>query len=122
MTGKRKRDTSVVSRSNNSDDACPSPPSTADNAQDVFRKYFEAQFAPLDLPAARPGGSNSEDEEEEDDDSAASEMDEQWDGVSEDESDEDVVEVVEHTDTRATDDRMDKKAFKAFMVSIYCTF
>jgi hypothetical protein len=123
MTGKRNRDTSVVSRSNNSDDASPSPPLTADNAQDVFRKYFEAQFAPLDLPATRPtGGSNSEEEEEEDDDSEGSEMDEQWDGVSDDESDEDVVEVVEHTDTRATDDRVDKKAYKAFMVSIYYTF
>ncbi|KAJ5191358.1 uncharacterized protein N7498_010343 [Penicillium cinerascens] len=116
MTGKRKRDTSVVSRSKKTGDASPSPPPPADNAQDIFRKYFEAQFAPLDLPATpATGNSNSEEDEEEDEDSEGSEMDEQWDGVSEDESDEDVVEVVEHTDTRATDDRMDKKAFKAFM-------
>lgn len=119
MTGKRKRDTFVVSRSKKTDDASPSPPPPADNAQDIFRKYFEAQFAPLDLPATRAtGNSNAEEDEEEGEDSEGSEMDEQWDGVSEDESDEDVVEVVEHTDTRATDDRMDKKAFKAFMVSI----
>lgn len=119
MTVKRKSDISVVSRSKKTDDTSPSPPPPADNAQDIFRKYFEAQFAPLDLPNPRAtGNSNSEEYEEEYGDSEGSEMDEQWDGVSEDESDEDVVEVVEHTDTRAADDRMDKKAFKAFMVSI----
>lgn len=117
MVGKRKRDTSVVSRANKTVKASPSPP-PADDAQDVFRKYFEAQFAPLDLPdKPSTGGSKVEEESEEDDDNEGSEMDEQWDGVSEDESDEDIVEVVEHTDIRATDDRMDKQAYKAFMVS-----
>lgn len=120
MIGKRKRETVVASRSTKADGPIPSPP-PADNAQDVFRKYFEAQFEPLDLPARAVSESDSEDGDSEndgDDDSEVSESgEEDWSGVSEHESEDNKVEVIEYKDARLEPDaRMDKKARKAFMV------
>ncbi|CAG8407295.1 unnamed protein product [Penicillium salamii] len=116
MVVKRKRETTVVSKPKAKED---SPP-PVDNAQDVFRKLFEAQFEPLDLPAPTAKvakTSNSDDEDEDDDDEeddSGSEGD--WDGMSDVSDESNQVEVVEHTDTRAAPtDRMDKKTWKAFM-------
>lgn len=115
MVGKRKRETAVVSRSIKTKEASPPP---ANDAQDIFRKYFEAQFEPIeaDVPSKRDAEqAESGDEHIDDDDDEISEPDSDWDGVSE--SDEDnVVEVVEHKDA-SFDDLMDKKARKAFMVN-----
>ncbi|KAJ5574121.1 uncharacterized protein N7459_008548 [Penicillium hispanicum] len=119
MVGKRIRDTAVMSRSTDTDE--PSPP-PANNAQDVFRKYFEAQFQPLDLPLARPANDGESDEQEDSDSDGEdenSDMDSDWDGLSEADDDENEVEVIEHKEARvAPEDLIDKKARKAFMVCI----
>ena len=115
MVVKRKRETTVVSKPKAKED---SPPAV-DNAQDVFRKLFEAQFEPLDLPAptAKAAKPSNSDEDEEDDDSDDSGSEGDWDGMSDISDESNQVEVVEHTDARAAPaDRMDKKAWKAFMV------
>jgi hypothetical protein len=118
MVVKRKRDTSVVSRSKKTED--PSPPPT-DNAQDIFRKYFEAQFEPIEAAPAQPAEeSESEDDdeeydEEEDDDDMGSE--DGWDGVSDDDEEDHRVEVVEHKDANENEDElMQKQLRKAFLV------
>lgn len=119
MIGKRKRETTVASRSRKTDDSPSPPPAAADNAQDIFRKYFESQFEPLDLPPPRPTEGLSSEDEGDEDDSDVSESEEEWGGASDedDEGEDGNVEVVEYKDTRMTPDlKMDKKARKAFMV------
>ena len=120
MVLKRKRDTSVVSRSKKSEETSPQrTDNAADNAHDLMRKYFESQFEPLDLPSKSTNDSDSEelDDDDEDDDEDMSGLEEDdWDGMSEDE-DSPQVEIIEHKDAQRTDDKIDKKAYKAFMVS-----
>ena len=118
MVGKRKRDTSVVWRSEKFEESPPPPPG---NAQDVFRKYFEAQFQPLEQFARRGSDDDSPSSAEDDDDKDNEDLDSNsdWDGLSEADSDENQVEVVEHKEVRITpEDMMDKKARKAFMVCV----
>jgi hypothetical protein len=113
MVVKRKRETTVVSKPQAKED---SPP-PVDNAQDVFRRLFEAQFEPLDLPGPTAKSTNSDDENEDDDDSDLSGSEGDWDGMSDISDESNQVEVVEHTGTYAAPtDRMDKKTWKAFMV------
>lgn len=119
MIGKRKRDTSVVSRSTTVEEES-NPPTTADASyHDVFRRYFEAQFQPLELPRG-PASRDTENEEENEDssdESQGSESGSEWGGISEAEDGNNQVEVVEHKSSSAkTDDMTDKKARKAFMV------
>ncbi|KAJ5603201.1 hypothetical protein N7537_006157 [Penicillium hordei] len=113
MVVKRKRETTVASKPKTKED---SPP-PVDNAQDVFRRLFEAQFEPLDLPAPTAKSTNSAGEENEDeDDSDLSGSEGDWDGMSDISEESNHVEVVEHTDVYAApEDRMDKKTWKAFM-------
>ncbi|KAF4764091.1 hypothetical protein N7455_010446 [Penicillium solitum] len=112
MVVKRKRETTVVSKPKAKED---SPP-PVDNAQDVFRRLFEAQFEPLDLPASTAKSTNSDEENEDDDDSDLSGSEGDWDGMSDISDESNQVEVVEHTDAYAApEDRMDKKTWKAFM-------
>ncbi|OQD65927.1 hypothetical protein PENPOL_c005G10367 [Penicillium polonicum] len=112
MVVKRKRETTVVSKPKAKED---SPP-PVDNAQDVFRRLFEAQFEPLDLPASTAKSTNSDEENEDDDDSDISGSEGDWDGMSDISDESNQVEVVEHTDAYAApEDRMDKKTWKAFM-------
>ncbi|KAJ5099363.1 hypothetical protein N7532_006364 [Penicillium argentinense] len=112
MAGKRKRETAVVSRSKKSEEASPPP---ADNAQDIFRKYFEAQFEPIEVAPVKPVD-ESESEDDEDDEEGSDFSGEEWDGVSEEDEDENRVEVVEHRDaSTAGDEMMDKLARKAFL-------
>lgn len=123
MVGKRKRDTSVVSRATKTEDE--DPPTTADvSPHDVFRRYFEAQFQPLELPGG-PVARNTEegesagDEDEDEDEGADEESDSgsEWSGISETKTGNNKVEVVEHKDSSTkADDITDKKARKAFMV------
>ncbi|KAL5362749.1 hypothetical protein BJX96DRAFT_166905 [Aspergillus floccosus] len=119
MIGKRKRDTSVVSRSTTKRDKgdSPAPPDTS--AQDVFRKFFEAQFQPLEVPKRQATGTDVSDEEEEDEDDA-SEGDctgSEWDGLSGDEEATNAVEVISYADSSKTEAPLDKKARKAFMTA-----
>lgn len=119
MAGKRKRETAIVSRSTKTKETSPPP---ASDAQDIFRKYFEAQFEPIedDVPSKRDAvESDSGDEDNFEDDDDISEPDSDWDGLSGESDEEHVVEVVEHKDASlGAKDLMDKKARKAFMV--YC--
>lgn len=119
MVGKRKRDTSVVSRSTTVDEEEKPPTTTDASAHDVFRKFFESRFLPVELRSA-PVSHDTEEPEGEDDenDSEESESGSEWSGISEPEDKGNTVEVVEHTDSTAkADDVVDKKARKAFMVS-----
>ncbi|KAJ5833327.1 hypothetical protein N7474_001638 [Penicillium riverlandense] len=108
MIGKRKRDTAVKLKA--PEESSPPP---ADNAQDVFRKYFEAQFKPLDLPSVQTANDeDSEDLSQEDELVSESE----WSGLDDGDDKEPRVQVVEHKNVRVDpDDIMDKKARKAFM-------
>ncbi|PYH89522.1 hypothetical protein BO71DRAFT_336503 [Aspergillus ellipticus CBS 707.79] len=114
MVGKRKRDAAVVSRATTTSEDESTPQPTADASyQDVFRKFFEAQFQPLEvakLPIARDDESE---EESDDEDLEGSGSDAEWGGVSDEEVNE--VEVVEHQDVK--EQEMDKHARKVFMSS-----
>lgn len=79
-------------------------------AQEVFRRHFEAQFQPL--PEVEKVKVVEEEEEEEYDD-AEEEEESEWDGISEDENE---VRVVEHTDSYARMAAMSKEQLKSFMV------
>lgn len=122
MAGKSKREVSVSSRSAQKEEASPPPPG---NAQDIFRKYFEAQFEPLDLPASQQTGSaeTSEDDDSEGDLEMEETGDSDWDGLSGDDEGDNKVEVIEHKDAQViSDELMDKKARKAFLVSFAYSF
>jgi hypothetical protein len=114
MVLKRKRETTVISKPKAKEDTPP----LVDNAQEIFRKLFEAQFEPLDLPAPTAKATKPSDvDEDEEDDSDVSGSEGDWDGMSDISDESNQVEVVEHTDARAApEDRMDKKTWKAFMV------
>lgn len=116
MIGKRKRDTAVASRSSKTEDEeQTSTVPAASSAHDLFRKFFEAQFEPLELPGGQINR-EQESQEDEQDYSDVSELGSEWDGVSE-EGEGNQVEVVEYQD-RTTKEKeiLDKKARKAFMV------
>ena len=119
MVGKRKRDASVVSRSTKTEEQDTSIPTTpTDVSHDLFRKFFESQFEPLDVPGGQVSREPESEEDNDDGESEESEGDDsEWDGIT---GDEGKVEVVEHQDssTRA-DGPLDKKARKAFMVCVY---
>ncbi len=52
------------------------PPDDQDELQAIFRRHFEAQFKPLDLPKKRPRPIDPVVEDTDDDQS-------EWDGISE---------------------------------------
>lgn len=120
MVGKRKRETTIVSRSAETKEASPPP---ANDAQDIFRKYFEAQFEPIehDVPSKRVAEeSDSGDEDHIEDDDDISEPDSDWHGLSGGGEKDNAVEVVEHKDASlGANDLMDKQARKAFMVDTH---
>ncbi|PWY85724.1 hypothetical protein BO94DRAFT_467314 [Aspergillus sclerotioniger CBS 115572] len=116
MVGKRKRDAAVISRATTSTDE-ETPQKTPDaSANDIFRKFFEAQFQPLEVPGGQVARNDESEEESEDEDFEGSESGSDWSGLSGEEAEEVEVEVVEHRDAK-TQDLMDKRARKAFMTS-----
>lgn len=70
---------------------------SAAEAEEIFRRHFEAQFDPLDVPASRRAADDDEDEDEDDDesdcsggeDAGSSGEDEEWGGLSEDDDGDD---------------------------------
>ncbi|KAJ9318716.1 hypothetical protein DTO271D3_846 [Paecilomyces variotii] len=122
MPGNRKRETAAVSRNDVAETAeARSEDTAAGDAHDIFRRYFESQFEPLDLQpvksarTAESDASESEEEEQEDDGSDE-ESGSEWDGISDAEGNGTKVEVVEYTSSHnSTSDAIDKKARKAFM-------
>lgn len=122
MIGKRKRDTSVVSRSTKADEQeqeTSTPTTPTDVSHDLFRKFFESQFEPLDVPGIQVSRAPESEEDNDDGESEESEVESEWDGITGD-GDEGKVEVVEHQDSSTkTDGLLDKKARKSFMVCVY---
>ncbi|KIL84409.1 hypothetical protein FAVG1_12429 [Fusarium avenaceum] len=110
------------------------PTVSEEDAAAIFRRHFEAQFAPL--PDAEESNSNSkktkqqrdaDDDESDDSDrnnnvDEEDEDDEEWDGLSGDDSSEEeevtVVEVVDHSSKQPSNiATMSKRELKAFMSS-----
>ncbi|KAF3347678.1 Polyadenylation factor subunit 2 [Verticillium dahliae VDG2] len=91
------------------------PAISEEEAQAIFRRHFEAQFAPLP-ETKKPKVAEPEAEEVLEDDA---EVDSDWDGVSADEA-EQAIEVVDHTDSKPHDPTagMTKRQLKAFMVRL----
>lgn len=120
MIGKRKRDTSVVSRSTTKEEQeqdASVPTTPTEVSHDLFRKFFESQFEPLDLGPKVSRKQEYEEEEDDDDEEEESEAGSEWGGLSGEEDEGNKVEVVEHQDSSVkASGLMDKKARKAFMV------
>ena len=119
--------------------ADPEPEISQEDAAAIFRRHFEAQFAPLpDAKEPKPSSKKTKHDEEsdDDDDSEASddsndeeedgENEDEWGGLSGDDSDEEeeeeeeqppVIEVVDHSGKQpAMTATMSKRELKAFMV------
>ena len=104
--GKRKRrtvETTKEDRRASSEDSG----SLYVDAQELFRRHFEAKFKPL--PAVKKAKKLVEEAPEDDSEEASD-----WDGISD--NGEGGVEVVEHTDTQSRKALMSKDELKAFMV------
>lgn len=76
------------------------------DAQEIFRRHFEAQFAPLPEVLKVTVVEEEEDEDEEEED--------EWDGISDEETD--GVQIVQHTNAESRMAAMSKEQLKAFMV------
>lgn len=114
MLGKRKRDVQVVSSSKDEAFNYHSRSSTNLDASDIFRKHFEATFAPL--PEKSSDEAESSDEEDPDASEAESEVS-AWSGLSKSSDHIPVVEVVDYTSTdTGADDEFHRARQKAFMV------
>lgn len=118
MLGKRKRETQVISRTRDEAESEASHKGATVNTNDIFRKHFEATFAPL--PEEDTCQSNDENEDELDDSGAESEVS-VWSGLSETRDDPLVVEVVDHALAKNGDgDEFHRARQKAFMVRLSC--
>jgi hypothetical protein len=106
MLGKRKRRAPEVPKEDRRRGSEESDSSELD-AQEIFRRHFEAQFKPL--PVTQPPTKPTDEELE-----AESETSSNWDGISDDE--ENAVQVVEHTDAQSRTAAMSKEQLKSFMV------
>ncbi|KAK4069914.1 uncharacterized protein Triagg1_6709 [Trichoderma aggressivum f. europaeum] len=115
----------------------PEPTASTEDAQEIFRRHFEAQFLPLPEAKRKAKAVEEEDGSEDDGDASGSEGGE-WDGLSSEDDDEDedgveddeddeedededdapVIEVVDHSVSQApTTSTMSKRELKAFMSS-----
>ena len=107
--GKRKRGVADAPSSKKPDDS-QEPGSPVLNAQEIFRRHFEAQFKPLPAtpkPTLEVVEHDSDDEPEEDS---------EWDGIPSEEENE--IQVIEHRDNDSKLAMMSKSELKAFMVSL----
>jgi hypothetical protein len=123
MVGKRKRDTSEVSGSEKGGSRQETQAEIESSAQDIFRKFFEAQFQPLGVKRVNTAKNESDLEYTDSEYDGHSQEDEsasesERSGIEEQEENT-PVEVVEYRAlSRSTGDLIDKKARKAFMVSV----
>lgn len=129
--GKRKRETTIVSRTQGEDDASslslePAPPV---DYQEALRRHFERQFAPLDVGHSRrqnrspppPENDDYDDENDYEKNPRPHEEDEEdnWSGLSD--SIEDAAQVVDYSERNSALELPDKRERKAFMAcSIPC--
>jgi len=105
--GKRKRRGAEITKDDRSENGEDSGSLDLD-AQEIFRRHFEAQFKPLavvkkPVKVVDELSDNESDEESE------------WDGISDSENES--VKVVEHVDAQSRTAAMSKEELKAFMVS-----
>jgi len=117
--------------------ANPEPEISQEDAAAIFRRHFEAQFAPLpDAKEPKPSSKKTKHDEESDDDDDSegsdddndgeddSENEDEWGGLSGDDSDQEeeeeqppAIEVVDHSGKQpAMTATMSKRELKAFMV------
>jgi hypothetical protein len=106
--GKRKRQFSTLENEEERPTSDESSSSEVD-AQEIFRRHFEAQFKPL--PVVRR--TVVEVEALEDDESG---HESEWSGISE--AEDGLVEVIEHTDAESRMAAMSKEELRSFMVRI----
>ena len=118
--GKRKRVTraevELASRSPTPSSASASD-DEGDHVQALFRKAFEAKFAPLDGPVKKQRVERKavvEEKSEEDEEDDGEESD--WSGISSDCDSGPTVQVVEYTSTRSKSDTASKSEYRAYMV------
>jgi hypothetical protein len=109
MTGKRKRETQVVARSEKH--LCQKIAQKHDH--DIFRHYFESQFEPLE--AAFTGVNEDSGSEAGPDTSSDSANLSEWEGFSYEES-HPQVKVIEHGERKDSNLTTDLQHAKAFMV------
>ncbi|KAL6908754.1 hypothetical protein GGI43DRAFT_154877 [Trichoderma evansii] len=121
----------------------PEPTISSEDAQEIFRRHFEAQFLPIEEQEKRKAQKvrrNEDEDEEEDEDDSDDSGEGEWDGVSgdevsdEDEDDDDdevdedeeedekddapIIEVVDHSAPQSSKaNTMSKRELKAFMSS-----
>lgn len=115
MLGKRKRESGVVVRKTISVKP-PIPERSKDDASsNVFRRHFEAMFAPLPVLTAQ---SVNTDDRADDSDSEISDNESEWSGLSQDENHPVVVEVADYSHTSEPEDervtRSNRKDFLSF--------
>jgi hypothetical protein len=103
--GKRKREPKPLGETGDLSGSETSDSSGLD-AQEIFRRHFEAQFKPLSVVRKKV----VKDEALEDEDS---EPESEWSGISE--AGDGSVEVIEHTDAESRMAAMSKEELKAFM-------
>ncbi|KAK5942027.1 pre-rRNA processing and 40S ribosomal subunit assembly [Knufia obscura] len=114
MLGKRKRDTRVVSKRGSEEEKYESNATSTMDVNDIFRRHFEASFAPL--PEQESDQDIDEESDGEDGSDAESEVSD-WSGLSESDHDIPVVEVVDHAVAENGDgDEFHRARLKAFMV------
>lgn len=89
----------------------PEPESDNEDLQAIFRKAFEAKFKPLDGAGKKKVVEEVVEEQEQDEDE-----NEDWSGLSDEEEDENAIEVVELKSFERANDKADKQQMKAFMV------
>lgn len=84
------------------------------DAQEIFRRHFEAQFEALP-EITKPVAAEGESEDDIEDDEP--EEEEEWGGISENEDD--GIVIVQHTSTGSRTAGMSREELKAFMVKIF---
>lgn len=112
--GKRKR-VSRAELEQPSRSASPSSDSDGSDGEDmqaIFRRAFEAKFKPLPVEHKKPKIEDLVDEDEDDHSEKGDGSD--WDGISDEDDD---VEVVEFKDSRLERDEDERAEMKAFMSS-----
>lgn len=103
------------------------PKISPEEAEEIFRRHFEAQFAPIDIPEKKKDAPVGLEDDDEDDERVGEQDsdDEEWGGVSgddeeedqDDEDDNDGVEVVDHSKQQMSKPvAMSKAELKRFMV------
>ncbi|KAH8702575.1 hypothetical protein BGW36DRAFT_356688 [Talaromyces proteolyticus] len=121
MTSQKKRKLSTDSRAKESRASQPSPENQ--ESADIFRKFFESRFQPLDgvvkdsaVIVAQQVSSGESDEDED--------LDEDLDGFTDDDEGVPEVKVVDYTDVRKEDSSvlLDKQTRKALLSSKVSSF